>query len=287
MGQLGEINRISRGLRRRLSNGRPLDSFPFLSGDSFFYSCQYYFDSGKLLRVPSKHGRIQKDLSVFVKVSKIQEFVSFLSLNPEDDYARHILVSHNGDDSISQESLKVLKSRFRRVYAVNLLHEDQSSVAIPIGLENKNLFTNGVPRDFMKLSSLGPKTPEVRSNLVLQAFSLHTNKAERESCSAVASMLGSRALSHASPFEYRRAVADSKFVLSPAGNGFDCHRTWEAMYLGAIPIVRRVHWPFRDKQLPVLVVNEWEDLLDMDLRFFQVNQNSTWSADFWDSFFSG
>jgi hypothetical protein len=287
MAQLGEINRISRGLRRRLSNGRPLDSFPFLSGDSFFYSCQYYFDSGKLLRVPSKHGRIQKDLSVFVKVSKIQEFVSFLSLNPEDDYARHILVSHNGDDSISQESLKVLKSRFRRVYAVNLLHEDQSSVAIPIGLENKNLFTNGVPRDFMKLSSLGPKTPEARSNLVLQAFSLHTNRAERESCSAVASMLGSRALSHASPFEYRRAVADSKFVLSPAGNGFDCHRTWEALYLGAIPIVRRVHWPFRDKQLPVLVVNEWEDLLDMDLRFFQVNQNSTWSADFWDSFFSG
>lgn len=269
-----------------MSYGKPLDSFPFLSGDSFFYSCEYYFDSGKLQRVPSKNGRIQKNLSVFVKVSKIQEFILFLSLNPEDDYARHVLVSHNGDDSLSEESLKVLKSRFRRVYSVNLLHGDESSVAIPIGLENKNLFTNGIPKDFVKLSSLGLKTPEVRSNLVLQAFSLHTNRTERESCRAVASMLGSKALTHASSFEYRKEVANSKFVLSPAGNGFDCHRTWEAMYLGAIPIVRKVHWPFRDKQLPVLVVNEWEDLVDMDLQLLQINQNSSWSVDFWESFFN-
>jgi hypothetical protein len=98
--------------------------------------------------------------------------------------------------------------------------------------------------------------------------------------------MGSTELNHASSFEYRRALADSKFVLSPAGNGFDCHRTWEAMYLGAIPIVKKIHWPFNDKKLPVLIVNEWEDLLDMDLAALQINQNSTWSVDFWDSFFN-
>ena len=28
-----------------------------------------------------------------------------------------------------------------------------------------------------------------------------------------------------------------RFVLSPPGHGLDCHRTWEAILLGAIPIV--------------------------------------------------
>ena len=286
MRQISEITRIYRGFIRRVNNGKPLDSFPFLSGDSYFYSCEYYFDSGNLLKVRPKSGRIQKNLSVFVKVSKIDEFCLFLTLNSKVDFRGHVLVLHNGDESINVESLEILNSRFRKVFAVNLLHENESSIAIPIGLENKCLFTNGIPKDFKKITSLGLKAQESRSNLVLQAFSWHTNRAERESCSAVASRIGSKQLSHASSFEYRRALAESRFVLSPAGNGFDCHRTWEAMYLGAIPIVKKIHWPFNDKKLPVLIVTEWEDLLNIDLETLRINQNSTWSADFWDSFFN-
>jgi hypothetical protein len=269
-----------------VNNGKPLDSFPFLSGDSYFYSCEYYFDSGNLQKVPSKSSRVQKNLSLFVKVSNIDEFCLFLTLNPKVDFRGHVLVLHNGDESINVETLELLNSRFKRIFAVNLLHGNESTIAIPIGLENKGLFTNGIPKDFRKLTSMGLKTPESRSNLILQAFSLHTNRTERESCRTVASRMGSTELNHASSFEYRRALADSKFVLSPAGNGFDCHRTWEAMYLGAIPIVKKIHWPFNGKKLPVLIVNEWEDLLDMDLAALQINQNSTWSVDFWDSFFN-
>jgi hypothetical protein len=269
-----------------VNNGKPLDSFPFLSGDSYFYSCESFFESGNLHKVPSKSGRVQKNLSLFVKVSKIDEFCLFLSLYPQVDFRGHVLVLHNGDESINAETLELLNSRFKKVFAVNLLHGNESTIAIPIGLENKGLFTNGIPKDFRELASMGLKAPESRSNLVLQAFSLHTNRVERESCRTVASKMGSTELNQASSFEYRRALADSKFVLSPAGNGFDCHRTWEAMYLGAIPIVKKIHWPFNDKKLPVLIVNEWEDLLDMDLAALQINQNSTWSVDFWDSFFN-
>jgi len=286
MWQNSEITRIYHGFRRRLNNGKPLDSFPFLSGDSYFHSCQYYFHSGNLLKVHSNSGRIQKNLSVFVKVSKIYEFCMFLTLNSKIDFRAHVLVLHNGDESIGVESLEILNSRFRKIFAVNLLHGNESSIAIPIGLENKTLFTNGIPKDFEKLTSLGLKAPEFRSNLVLQAFSMQTNRAERESCSAIATRVGSAKLNQVSSFEYRRALADSKFVLSPAGNGLDCHRTWEAMYLGAIPIVKKIHWPFSELKLPVLIVNEWEDLVDMDLKTLQVNQNSTWGADFWDSFFN-
>jgi hypothetical protein len=52
------------------------------------------------------------------------------------------------------------------------------------------------------------------------------------------------------------------FVLSPAGGGLDCHRTWEALILGCIPIVRRFNVPHEKiyEDLPVLIVDNWSDI---------------------------
>ena len=285
MSQLAEVNRVYRGLRRRINNGRPLDSFPYLSGDSYFYSCQFYFKCGEIRKVPSRPTRAQKLMSVFLKVSEINQFISFLNFNYRNDYRNYTLVLHNGDDRVLPGELKQLEARFRKIYAVNLMSRGEKSTPIPIGLENKSYFNNGVPSDFRKLISLGLSAPQERTNLLLHSFSLHTNRAERELCSSVGVKLRSKCLENASPIEYRRALANSRFVLSPAGNGYDCHRTWEAMYLGAIPIVRRAHWPFMGLNLPVLVVDEWRDLLAQDLDKFTVPHNPTWNQEFWDSFY--
>jgi hypothetical protein len=48
------------------------------------------------------------------------------------------------------------------------------------------------------------------------------------------------------------------FVLSPRGMGMDCHRTWEALCLGCIPIVTYHYSLFDD--LPVLVVSDWSEI---------------------------
>jgi len=50
------------------------------------------------------------------------------------------------------------------------------------------------------------------------------------------------------------------FVLSPHGNGLDCHRTWEALVLGCIPIVKKSLIDDLYIDLPVLIVNEWSDV---------------------------
>lgn len=47
------------------------------------------------------------------------------------------------------------------------------------------------------------------------------------------------------------------FVISPHGNGLDCHRTWEALALGCIPIMKTSALDPMFKGLPVLIVNEW------------------------------
>ena len=50
------------------------------------------------------------------------------------------------------------------------------------------------------------------------------------------------------------------FVISPHGNGLDCHRTWEALCLGCIVIVRKSNLDSLYDNLPVLIVNEWKDV---------------------------
>ena len=57
-------------------------------------------------------------------------------------------------------------------------------------------------------------------------------------------------------------ITQSKFafVISPHGNGLDCHRTWEALVLGNIPIVKTSGIDNLYKDLPVLIVNEWSDI---------------------------
>ena len=50
------------------------------------------------------------------------------------------------------------------------------------------------------------------------------------------------------------------FVLSPQGNGLDCHRTWEALCLGCIPIVKTSGLDPLFEGLPVWIVSAWSDV---------------------------
>lgn len=50
------------------------------------------------------------------------------------------------------------------------------------------------------------------------------------------------------------------FVISPQGNGMDCHRTWEALILGCIPIVRSCPLDPLYENLPVLIVHHWSEV---------------------------
>jgi hypothetical protein len=68
-------------------------------------------------------------------------------------------------------------------------------------------------------------------------------------------------------------ITNYSFVLSPFGMGMDCHRTWEALCLGAIPIVKAPNFQKMFEDLPVLIVNEWSEitrkLLDKTIENFK------------------
>lgn len=86
-------------------------------------------------------------------------------------------------------------------------------------------------------------------------------------------------------------LLETKFVISPEGNGIDCHRHWESLYFGAIPIVEfNKDMEQKLKGLPVLYTtdfsevnksyldNKYQDFLDATYdfsRLFLHNYSST------------
>ena len=63
--------------------------------------------------------------------------------------------------------------------------------------------------------------------------------------------------------EYLEHLAKFHFVLSPKGNALDCPRTWEALYMGVIPVLLKQGAPMDNglfRGLPVLLLDRWEDL---------------------------
>ena len=62
--------------------------------------------------------------------------------------------------------------------------------------------------------------------------------------------------------DYLKTISEYKFIASPEGNGIDCHRTWEAMYLRSIPIVERNATTeyFEKIGLPLVLIDDWKEL---------------------------
>jgi hypothetical protein len=70
------------------------------------------------------------------------------------------------------------------------------------------------------------------------------------------------------------------FVLSPHGNGLDCHRTWESLVLGCIPIVKSSLIDDLYEDLPVLIVKAWQEI-NKELLLQTINnfKNKTFNLD--------
>ena len=72
--------------------------------------------------------------------------------------------------------------------------------------------------------------------------------------------------------ELWRLYSKSRYVISPEGVGPDCHRTWEALYLGASVICKDVGLGHLYKNLPVYEVSSWKEISDPN--FFRRIKNS-------------
>jgi len=107
--------------------------------------------------------------------------------------------------------------------------------------------------------------PKIKKNLVFMNFNISTYPIERQhiynlfcdkewiSKTEIINTLEGRK-------NFLREIHNHVFVLCPRGNGIDTHRLWETLYMGSIPIIKKniAYEDFYD--LPICLVNEWEEI---------------------------
>lgn len=238
-------------------------SFPFVSGDTFRIAAQHIVDApGDLSEAAAALLASRGEQVVFTSTDAAAAVLTGL---PDTITARVRLLIHNGDTP-PLDVIREQAHRFLRVHSVNWMGSREIALPLPIGLENVAYCMNGryeLFRDALPARRQALEAGRARTHGVLLAFSDHTNPAARTPArqAFLTSGLDVSAPTWLSQRQYQRMLRSHHFVVSPPGNGLDCHRTWEAMYVGTIPIVLAEAWPFRDHDWPVLVVDEWSDAI--------------------------
>lgn len=173
-----------------------------------------------------------------------------------------ILVTSTSDKSVTQAESKNLPSNVIRWFSNNVLVEDSRIECTPIGVVDspgrvqimKDVVSRGIERKY--LLSVCFSTGGVRRERVLLR--------ERFKSVSWATVRGNGSGVNDVPAEdFYFDMASHKYILSPEGVGLDCWRTWEAMYLGSIPIVKRsLVTTSLLSDLPCLIVDDWEEVTE-------------------------
>jgi hypothetical protein len=175
--------------------------------------------------------------------------------------AEFTLITHHGDESVTNEFLEIANHpKLKHWFAQNNELNHPKITAIPIGLEDAWRHNNGIVRDFKKLI----QNPVTKKPRILYGFNVLTNPDARTQALEVLTKTKLAIRVDLSSRKYRETLNQYMFVASPPGNGIDCHRTWEALYLKTIPIVVGHDFYNQFSKFPGLVLNSWDELMSLD-----------------------
>ena len=231
----------------------------FITGNKFKKICNYSLDEfGFNILSEPKENEI---LKIFVKIDYVHSFFTTRQQRP------YILYTHNGDLPVDDNYLRYLDDPYLiKWYGQNIMTNHSKLKSIPIGIANEK-WPHGNENIFNEVLNKNIK----KERLIYVNFDVNTNITERNYCISELNKKG-LFMSDKLPFkEYLEEVAKSYFVISPNGNGVDCHKTWESLYLKTIPIVTKsINIDFYN-DYPIMVINNWSEfkLSDIDIDLYQ------------------
>ena len=233
-------------------------SSPYLSSDTYYEICDYKINSEKDFDALLRN---QKDLDrVYVKGHLVDQFKNLISeMRPNS--IKILIVMESDNIQYAHQLVPILKIA-KVIYSNNLVGKADDIFPLPLGLERQCYRSAGVLKDFKKPFGLDISKRKI-GFLVAWNDKTNVNRSKyraqfRESKNSL--VINSRV----SPQVVHKLMRKTLFVPSPAGNGLDCHRTWEAMYLGAVPVVLEKDF-CGDASWPVLIVPSWDFLINKDI----------------------
>jgi hypothetical protein len=251
----------------------------------------YFVSSRGLLRTCSNHNlkpksssdEIDKNIlkqseilrSIYVCTDALDNFSNNFIKNVDREF---ILLTGDSDTRVDMSLINsrtisnLIQSPYLlHWYAQNLEWEDEKISQLPIGLDYHTMWEIPGLWGLKQQSSLSQE----RTLIEVLAQSLKTedrafqaycnwhfalNRGDREIC--INSI--QKELCYFEPNKVPRLTtwqrqANCIFVISPEGAGIDCHRSWEAILLGCIPIVKKSKFSKIFDDLPVIQINNWNE----------------------------
>jgi hypothetical protein len=233
------------------------DNFPYLGADTYYNLCNVQITKSSHLNSLNVMSS-ESDRKMYILGELVPELFTTAKLikTKLSSKFNFILISES-DLAFNVSELEQLLDISERIYYHNVLGHNPLITPIPLGIEKQSFRNGSRMGDFKKL----PNT-EVISRPInfLVAWNDKTNilrKSYKTFFEGVktALVVKNRLNSHT----LHKLMRKTLFVPSPAGNGLDCHRTWEALYLGCVPVVLESDF-CGDSTWPVLVIQNWNEL---------------------------
>lgn len=176
---------------------------------------------------------------------------------------KHVLITMNCDFNVEGHEFDNRPPNIVYWFAQNVNAHREGLIPLPIGIERVN--GGGSSYDY-KAIALEYNIPRDISNLV---YMNHTDR-NHPFRSVIKSKLKTydwvTCVEDKVTFpEYLKQTHSHRYIVSPIGNSLDGHRTWEAMYLGVIPIVNSNFVNNHFKHLPMLIVDDISTVTEYQL----------------------
>lgn len=241
------------------------NNYPYISGDGFRNLAQHVYDESSDFN-PKE---VETGDIIFLNPDFI---VSYFKDRHPHIKNKYILITQNSDLGIEKKHTDYIDDKIAHWFAKNVLHGHEKITPIPIGLTNNFLNKIGKTSDMSLVRShdLSHKTTGMS-----YGFSLASGQ-ERI---LLQQMLKQHELGfhvfEKTQSAYFKKMSGYNFVISPEGNGADCHRTWEALYLQCIPIAKENYFinHFKGLGLPILTIKNWSDIESFNADFLEKQYN--------------
>ena len=179
------------------------------------------------------------------------------------------IITGQNDRLINHKIVSKIPDCVSELHAVNLVTENSKVNSLPIGLANQYSIKNLHVGDFLEKRQLNKK------DKIYINFNESTNRNERTNLKNKFNNYSWATIqnNNLSKKEYLNDLRSHHFVLCPWGNGIDTHRVWETLYSKSIPVVKYHPTYSHLKNLPIIFVNDYEEvtyeLLSEKLRYFE------------------
>jgi hypothetical protein len=212
---------------------------------------------------------------IYIKMGNLLEFVNIIDRIPFN----FILITGDGDETFPDNILSselfiniINNTKIIKWYSTNCNENIHSKLSvIPIGLNyHCGALWNNIPVVYqesllerIRVQSV-PFYERIHKCYSNFHFSLNTNfgNPRKDAIEKIPPQLVYYEPDKISIEDTWTNQSKYTFVISPHGNGLDCHRTWEALILGCIVIVKKSVLDPLYIDLPVLIIDEWTDITD-------------------------